>query len=76
VRILIILAHPTQGSFNHAIAGTVRETLLASGHTVTFHDLYAEEFPPILPSGEIPSDGSVAPEILDHCRELGLGVLE
>jgi putative NADPH-quinone reductase len=67
---LLILAHPTPGSFNHALAGTVRETLLAQGHEVVFHDLCAESFDPCLPGREIPSDGPVPEEIETHCQEL------
>jgi NAD(P)H dehydrogenase (quinone) len=68
--ILLILAHPRPGSFNHAIATTVRETLLQCGYHVTFHDLYAEQFPPVLLPKEIPAEGSIPPVILQHCQEL------
>ncbi|MDD1675639.1 MAG: NAD(P)H-dependent oxidoreductase [Methanomicrobiales archaeon] len=68
--VLVILAHPSPGSFNHAIALTARVTLQDAGHHVIFHDLYAEHFPPVLPSGEIPAEGYVPPLILQHCREL------
>jgi putative NADPH-quinone reductase len=42
MRISVILAHPEKGSFNHAIAAVTVQVLCADGHTVTFHDLYAE----------------------------------
>jgi len=49
----LILAHPDPKSFNHAIANAVREQLNDNGHRVIFHDLYAEEFEPVLQAGEI-----------------------
>ena len=47
MKLSLILAHPDPGSFNHAIAETARQTLLRNGHTVFFHDLYAERFDPM-----------------------------
>lgn len=54
MNILLILAHPDPGSFNAAIAKRCRDTLAAKGHTVFFHDLYAENFDAVLPAHEIP----------------------
>ncbi|HEY7585831.1 MAG TPA: NAD(P)H-dependent oxidoreductase [Candidatus Deferrimicrobiaceae bacterium] len=66
----VILAHPNPQSFNHAIARTATDELRRNGHTVLFHDLYAEKFEPILLSAEIP-DTAVIPKIVeDHCREV------
>lgn len=68
--ILVILGHPDPGSFNHAIARAVRDTLAPMGYRVVFHDLYAEGFDPLLPAGEIPETGQVPENIQQHCREL------
>jgi NAD(P)H dehydrogenase (quinone) len=70
MKLSLILAHPSPGSFNHAIAETARQTLLRSGHTVFFHDLYAEGFDPILPVHEIPKGAALPPEIARHCAEI------
>lgn len=70
MKISVILAHPRPGSFNHAIADTVTATLSASGHRVAFHDLYRENFDPLLPSSEIPRDTALPPAIALHCREI------
>ena len=70
MKLSLILAHPDPGSFNHAIAETARQTLLRSGHTVFFHDLYAENFDPILPAHEIPKDAALSAEIARHCAEI------
>lgn len=68
--ISIILAHPEKGSLNHAIAMTALDTLKNAGHEVIFHDLYKEEFNPILPANEISRDGMRDPEIIKHCEEI------
>jgi putative NADPH-quinone reductase len=66
----IILAHPSPGSFNHAIAETARQALVRNGHEVCFHDLYAERFDPVLPGGEIPKAAGLPPSIAAHCAEI------
>ncbi len=70
MKILVLVAHPREGSFNHAIAGTVMETLHGLGHAVVYHDLYRERFDPLLPDAEIPRDGTVESTIITHCDEL------
>ncbi|MFF2089500.1 NAD(P)H-dependent oxidoreductase [Paenibacillus sp. NPDC058174] len=44
MQIMLILAHPKNGSFNHAIAERIHESLQMLGHAVWFHDLYEEAF--------------------------------
>lgn len=70
MHILIVLAHPDPGSFNHAIANAARESLENCGHRVTLRDLYDEGFDPALTTGEIPTDGEVPSEILRDCEQL------
>jgi NAD(P)H dehydrogenase (quinone) len=70
MRISVILAHPDERSFNHAIARTVLETLEGNGHQVFFHDLYKEEFDPLLFSEEIPKDAQLPGLIEKHCDEI------
>ncbi len=70
MNISVILGHPTPGSFNHAIAAAAAGTLKAAGHTVLFHDLYAEQFDPLMTSAEVPT-GAVMPEaIRRHADEI------
>jgi len=66
----VILAHPNEKSFNHAIATTAIELLKQNGHEIFFHDLYEEKFDPILPTEEIPGDVPLPSEIERHCREI------
>ncbi len=68
--ILVILAHPDSGSFNHALAETVCSTIKANNHQVIFHDLYKEGFDPIIPADEIFRNSNLSPVISEHCREL------
>lgn len=68
--ICVILAHPQKGSFNHAIAAAAVQTLEHQGYEVIFHDLYAENFAPLLPGAEIAADAAVPPLIERHCREI------
>lgn len=70
MNISVILAHPNKRSFNHAIARTAVTQLQRNGHRVIFHDLYAEQFDPILPSAEIPSGASLPPDVQTHCDEI------
>ena len=70
MNILVILGHPNKGSFNHAIANTVIETLSNNGHEVFFHDLYEEKFDPILSGQEIPKGTSLERIIKEHCNEI------
>lgn len=66
----VLLAHPDNESFNHAIAGTAVTQLRRSGHNVILHDLYAEGFNPILPPQEIPADAFLPSDIEEHCKEI------
>ena len=70
MRVLVILAHPRSNSFNHAIGEAAVHVLEAEGHQVTFHDLYAEGFDPILGWKEIPKGSQIDGTIAMHCRDL------
>jgi putative NADPH-quinone reductase len=70
VNISVILGHPQPGSFNHAIAGTAVRSLAQNGHTVWYHDLYAERFDPCLPRDEIPDHAVLDEVIQGHCDEI------
>jgi len=66
----VILAHPRHGSFNHAIAATVLHTLESQGHEVWFHDLYQENFEPVLLAPELERQAYLHPDLEQHCREI------
>jgi NAD(P)H dehydrogenase (quinone) len=67
--ILVILGHPHPGSFCQAIAQTAVDTLREQGREVLFHDLYREQFDPLLPYGEIAKSAPLPPIIQQHCAE-------
>jgi NAD(P)H dehydrogenase (quinone) len=70
MNVFLLLGHQKQGSFCHAIAAAAAEELRAAGHEVVYHDLYAEQFDPILPDDEIPRNASLDPVVEQHCREV------
>ena len=70
MKISVILAHPDKNSFNHAIAHAVVEEVESAGNTVFFHDLYEEDFDPILPASEIPKDSPLPSAIQSYCDEI------
>lgn len=70
MKILIVVAHPDKNSFNHAIANTCRDRLIRNGHTVIFHDLYEENFNPIVNSTEIPKQAEIDDVVRLHCNDL------
>ncbi len=70
MKITVILAHPDKKSFNNAVAEEVVDTLKTNGHEVAFHDLYREEFPPVLPAEEIPRGADLPQIIQRHCSEI------
>jgi len=69
-RLSVILAHPRQGSFNHAIAATAVQKLEAQGHEVWFHDLYQEDFDPVLLAPELERQANLNPDLAQHCEEI------
>jgi NAD(P)H dehydrogenase (quinone) len=70
MRISIILGHPNPESFNHALARAVQDQLVKLGHSVTFHDLYAEGFDPNLPITELSREAELPPLVKKHCDEI------
>jgi NAD(P)H dehydrogenase (quinone) len=70
MKISVIVAHPNPQSFNHAIAAAALAELRQNGHTVTYHDLHAERFDPLLPAAEIPMAAVPPPEIAAQSREI------
>ncbi len=70
MRVLVVIGHQRKGSFCHAIAATAVETLKELGHSVTFHDLYEENFDPVLRHEEIGKDAPLDPVLRQHVQEV------
>ena len=62
--VVVLLAHPRPGSFNHALAERVRDVLAGAGRPVRFHDLYVDGFDPVLTAEEAYTTGTRAEELL------------
>ena len=67
---LVVLCHPQERSFNHAVCEAVTRTLKARGHTVLFHDLYRERFDPLLTAVELKRRFSFDEPVQRSSREL------
>lgn len=63
---VVIIAHPSQQSFNGAIAASYCAAARALGHTVLLRDLYALEFQPVLADCELPfaKGGGPGPDVV------------
>ena len=70
MQVLVIIGHQRQGSFCHAIARAAVEQLQAARHQVIYHDLYAEEFDPVLPQEEIADEARLDPVVRRHIDEV------
>jgi NAD(P)H dehydrogenase (quinone) len=70
MKVSVILAHPSQASFNYAIAQTVISSLLNCGYKADFHDLYRENFDPILIHAEIYREVALDAVMQKHCQEI------
>jgi putative NADPH-quinone reductase len=66
----VILAHPYEKSFNHAIFAAAKATLSARGVSVFAHDLYAEGFDPVLTRNELGKEETEDPLAARYIREL------
>jgi NAD(P)H dehydrogenase (quinone) len=67
---LTVIASPNTGSFCHAMAQAAHAVLTERHHEVTVHDLYAEGFNPVQPTGELQNTASTDPLVEQHCAEL------
>ncbi len=70
MKISVILAHPDKASFNHAIASILVDQLEINRHDVSFHDLYAENFSPLLVCDEIAKEAVLPETVKSHCEEV------
>jgi len=57
----VIVAHPSQNSFNLAVANAYCEAVRQRGHTPILRNLYRMGFDPRLQDGEIPRPGGFKP---------------
>ncbi len=67
---LIVVANPGKNSFSHAMAAAAKHVLMERGYDIAFHDLYAEQFDPVQPTGEQANTSSSNQAVERHCSEL------
>lgn len=70
MKALVVLGHPAPGSFNHAIAETIRATWADAGCDVTFHDLAADGFDPRMTASEAREGATTDPTVQRHIADL------
>jgi len=70
MKYLMILGHPDINSFNSYIAKTVQDHLRSSGNKVILHNLYKENFDPILTLEEINRKFSFDEDIQRYSTEI------
>jgi NAD(P)H dehydrogenase (quinone) len=67
---LIVVANPSPNSLSHAMASVAKRVLVTRDYEMAYHDLYAERFDPVQPTGEIGNVGSSNALVEEHCSEL------
>jgi NAD(P)H dehydrogenase (quinone) len=67
---MLVIANPSPNSLSHAMAMSAERMLRKSGYAIAAHDLYAERFDPIQPSGEATNTGSSDALVEQHCAEI------
>jgi len=70
MNIMMLLAHPGKASLNHAIANAVLEELKERGDNIFYHDLYAEEFDPLITAEELGGNFQPSGLLKSHCDEI------
>lgn len=66
----VIIAHPYDKSFNHAIYNTVRHVLARNNVETFSHDLYKEKFDPVLSREELGKKPTKDRKVRKYTREL------
>ena len=70
VNVLLIVCHPHEQSFSHAIGQRIEETSNAAGISIVRHNLYAEKFDPVLSDSELARQYSFEPIVQHYSEEL------
>jgi NAD(P)H dehydrogenase (quinone) len=66
----VIISHPYEKSFNHAIFDTVTSTFRALGVRVYPHDLYKENFDPVLSKRELGKEETEDIQVKQYIKEM------
>ena len=69
VNALIIVSHPDEQSFSHAVARKAADACRAAGMEVAFHSIYDEHFDPVLSGSELARQYSFEPLVQRYIEE-------
>ena len=69
MRVFALIAHPRRDSFCHALCEKALTALERAGHRVTLHDLYDEDFDPVLKAEESYTVGDTVEQALSKARD-------
>ena len=67
---LLVVANPNPNSFSHAMAKAAETIIRRQAYDISVHDLYAEQFDPIQPTGENDNTKSADLLVETHCAEI------
>lgn len=74
MRVLVVFAHPSAESYGAALLACARRAIAAAGHELRVHDLYAENFDPVLSRAEwdryLTDPEGLAAQHPDHVADL------
>lgn len=70
MKALLVIANPGSSSFSHAMATVAESALAEQGWIIVRHDLYAEGFNPVQPTGEQSNSTSDDVLVEQHCKDL------
>ncbi len=72
MRALVVVAHPNPTSFTHALAHAAETSLRAHGWSIDWHDLYTEQFDPVLTQADMAAlrAGTPPPDMAEHMEHL------
>lgn len=70
MKALLVVCHPYDRSFTHAVAGSLQEGLAEAEISLTRHDLYAEGFDPVLSGAELARRFSLDPLVQKYTEEI------
>ncbi len=69
-QVTLVLAHPDDNSLNHAVGQSVKKGIEENGSIVHLHDLYKENFYPVLNNEDLNRKFSVSEKVLAYQEDI------
>ena len=73
MRVLIVVDHPYEGSFTHALVAAAKEGLTIAGHEIDLADLHADGFDPVMHAADLAGwrhGETPDPQVADYQKRL------